>query len=97
MAERRRCPFIPVILACQLAENERRIQSPERLELVAGGKGMLLDTKILNGFRKRGEIHSFQAQEELVLDITNLQPAEAAARILKHVELMIRTSKVAEE
>jgi len=65
--------------------------------LVAGGKGKLLDIKILNGFRKRGEIYSFQIQKELEMDFTKLQPAEAAAKILAYVESVIRSSKVAQE
>lgn len=58
---------------------------------------MLLDTKILNGFRKRKEIYKFQIQEELVLDVTKLQSAEAATNILEHIEFVLRSSKVAEE
>lgn len=62
--------------------------SPERTELVAGGKGMLLDTTILNGFRKKGEIYSFKCAEELELDVTALTAVEAAKRILRHVQAL---------
>jgi len=65
--------------------------------LVAAGKGLLLDTKVLNGFRKRGEIYRFQVQAELDLDVTELQPGVAAAKILEHVKSVVPLSDVAEE
>lgn len=58
---------------------------------------MLLDIKVLNGFRERKEIYSSQIQEDLVLDSSMLQPAGAATKILEHVDFVIRSSKVAEE
>ncbi len=85
-AKNRNCPFISIILSCQPSENERRMRSPERLELVAKGKGMLLDTTVLDGFKKRGEIHRFGTQEELELDITDMLPAQAAGKVLEYVQ-----------
>lgn len=64
--------------------------SPERTELVAGGKGMLLDTNVLKGFRKKGEIYRFKCAEELELDVTVLTALEAAERILAHVQAVGR-------
>ena len=96
-AKRRGCKFIPIILECQLAENEKRIRSPDRLALVAGGKGMLLDTAVLRGFRKKEHIFRFENSNELGLDVTELSPSQAAQEILEHVEKVIKISKAAEE
>ena len=88
-AQWRGCTFVPVVLDCQGVENERRMLSPERLNLVAGGKGMLIDSDILHKFRKRAEIYAFDCPESLRLDVTKLSSKEAARRILMHVELLI--------
>ncbi|KAL9100104.1 MAG: hypothetical protein Q9163_004479 [Psora crenata] len=93
-AERRGCTFVPVVLSCETSENERRMRSPDRVQLVTGvgggrGKGMLLDTEILKSYRKRGEIYRFEgsaAAAQLELDVTHLSPAQAAAKIIEHVE-----------
>ena len=96
-AKRRGCPFISIILECQLSENEKRMRSSERLELVAGGKGMLLDTAVLRGFRKKGQIFRFQDSSELEIDITKTSPAQAAQKILAHIEEIIKVSESAED
>lgn len=87
-AKKRGCAFVPVVLTCAEAENERRMRWPERLELVEGGMGMLVDTDVLKGFRARGEIYRFQGPEQLVLDVSEISPAQAAERILQHVGLV---------
>ena len=96
-AKRRGCLFIPIVLDCEHAENEKRMRSSERLELVAAGKGMLLDTAVLRGFRKKGQIFRFQDMQDLVLDVTNILPEEAAKKILEHVEELSRVFEKAEE
>lgn len=73
------------------------MQTPERHDLVAGGKGMLLDTKVLHGFRNRGEVYRFQSQEELELDVTEIMPAEAARKIMEHVQMLLQESKTTAE
>lgn len=88
-AKKRGCAFVPVVLTCAEAENERRMRWPERLELVEGGMGMLVDTDVLKGFRARGEIYRFQGPEQLVLDVSEISPAQAAERILQHVGLVM--------
>ena len=62
------------------------MRSPERLDLVAKGKGMLLDATVLHGFRKRGQIFKFEIAQELELDITEILPTEAAQVIVKHIQ-----------
>lgn len=51
--------------------------------------GMLVDTDVLKGFRARGEIYRFQGPEQLVLDVSEISPAQAAERILQHVGLVM--------
>lgn len=76
---------MPVILTCRVDENERRIQSSERVEKVAAGKGMLLDTTLLRKMRDRGEIYEFQCPGQLKVDISDLRPEEVAEKIARHV------------
>ena len=93
VAKRRGCSFFPIILECDLAENDKRMQSIERIDLVAGGKGMLLDTDILHVFRKRGRIFRFETLQKLELDVTYLLPAQAAMKILDHVTSLLESQK----
>jgi len=53
----------------------------ERLELVAGGKSMPLDTYLLHEIRSPGEILRFECPELLELDVPDLAPGESANRI----------------
>ncbi|KAF6236199.1 hypothetical protein HO173_005828 [Letharia columbiana] len=84
-AKKRGCAFIPVILTCQVAENERRLRSLERLGAVEGGNGMLVDTDVLKLFRERGDVYRFQCSEQLVLNVTEITPVQAAEKIMQHV------------
>ena len=88
-AELRGCAFIPINLTCQAAENERRLRTPERLDSVAGGKGMLTDCEILRNYRARSEIHQFQCSEALNLDITVISPSQAASQVIQHIEKVL--------
>jgi hypothetical protein len=68
------------------------MRSQERQALVASGKGVLLDTDLLEAMRGRGEIYSFDYREGiegLELDVTALEPEEAARVILKHIEAVM--------
>lgn len=87
-ARRRGCAFIPVVLTCGEAENERRMRWPKRLGLVEAGMGMLVDTDVLKRFRRRRELYRFQGSEQLVLDVTDITPAQAAEKIMQHVNLV---------
>jgi hypothetical protein len=84
-AKDRGCTFIPVLLICDADANAQRMRSQERLELVAGGKGMLLDTDLLYEIRSRGEILRFECPELLVLDVSGLAPEESANKIVQHM------------
>ena len=88
-AKWRGCAFVPVNLTCQVAENERRIRSAERLDLVARGKGMLTDCEILRKYRATSEIYQFHCPEALSLDVTKLSPSQAANQILQHIEKVV--------
>lgn len=85
-ARQRICAFIPINLTCREEENVQRMQSVERVEMVSKGKGKLTDPTILRDMRGRGEIFRFECAEQLELDVSDLQPEEAAKRIAKHVE-----------
>ncbi|KAM0330010.1 hypothetical protein ACHAQA_004179 [Verticillium albo-atrum] len=82
-AAKRGVPFTPVVLHCEAGENERR--------LVGKGRGgdvntKLVDPAILRDIRREEKMHQFGGEREFNLDITNLEPAEAAKRIREHVE-----------
>lgn len=84
-ARERGCAFIPVVLSCDAAVNATRMRSDERVELVAGGKGLLLDTDVLALMRELGEIARYESPELLELDVTDVQPEEAATMIVSHM------------
>lgn len=67
-------PFISVILACEEEENLRRVTSSTRVS-------KLRDIEALKTIRNN-TLFAFQCEHEMnVLDVTNLLPAEAAAKI----------------
>ncbi|KAI4115075.1 MAG: hypothetical protein LQ338_007911, partial [Usnochroma carphineum] len=88
----RGCAFIPVILVCDAEENARRMMSEDKVEKVAHGKGMLLDTKALEEMRGRGEIYEFGCPEEVVVDVSRLTADEAAKLMAEHVKKIIADS-----
>lgn len=90
-AKRRDCIFVPIILSCDTAENEKRMSSTERLRLAADGKGILLDTTLLMDIRGCEHIYSFKCAEELLLDVTSLKSKEAAGKILEHLKSVTRS------
>lgn len=84
-ARLRGCAFIPVVMSCQAAENERRIRSPERISSVLAGKGMLIDTAVLLELRKSGDLFGFGVPEQLQIDVTALEACKVADSIVKHL------------
>lgn len=50
--------------------------------------GMLVDTDMLKRFRRRRELYRFQGSEQLVLDVTDITPVQAAEKIMQHVNLV---------
>lgn len=85
-AKDRGCLFVPVVLICEADVNAQRMRSQERLELVASGKGMLVDTALLQEFRSNGEILRFSCPELLELDVSDLDADESAKRIVAHIK-----------
>jgi hypothetical protein len=68
------------------------MRSQERLQLVAGGKGMLLDTALLTEMRDGGEIMKYKSPHLLELDVTHLQPETVASIIVAHT-MSVRKSQ----
>ncbi|CAD6501636.1 BgTH12-01886 [Blumeria graminis f. sp. triticale] len=87
-ASDRGCAFIPVVLICDEEENLRRLRSQERLNLAKGGKGLLLDTDLLKGFRGQGKILKWPCKESLVIDVTHIGVEEVVHKILDHLQLI---------
>lgn len=84
-AKSRGCTFVPIVLTCEYKVNEERMTSQERKDLVAGGKGMTLDTTVLQRIHSHMTIYKPRCPELLELDVTDLRTKEAAARILEHL------------
>lgn len=64
--------MIPVVLSCDAEVNAQCMRSEKRVGLIAGGKGMLLDTRFLVAMREEGEILKWECAELLELDVTEL-------------------------
>lgn len=88
-AQARGCAFIPVVLTCAVEENVRRMRSAERVELVSMGKGLLLDTTLLETMRGDHGLFRFRRVEELELDVGGVEAGEAARMIAEHVERVV--------
>ncbi|KAE9365293.1 hypothetical protein N431DRAFT_446970 [Stipitochalara longipes BDJ] len=71
-----------------------RMLSQERLDAVAAGKGMLLDTKLLHGIRSKGESLRFEGTELLELEVSDLAPEELARRIVEHIAAVEEAGKI---
>jgi broad-specificity NMP kinase len=87
-AIKRGVPLVPVILHCELEENAKRVVHEGR---GAGLNTKLTDLDILRAIRQQEDIHKFGGQEELEVDTTDISPAEAAEKILKHIREVIDT------
>lgn len=81
-------PFIAFILTCSEQENIKRLSDKSR-----ESKSKLRDVKILDDILKNHFVYSFHKAHfeppdvwEYSLDITNLQPDEAAADILSKIK-----------
>ncbi|KAF6804264.1 hypothetical protein CSOJ01_10295 [Colletotrichum sojae] len=81
-AAKRGVPFIPIILHCDLEENLQRIVHEERC---SGQHIKLRDADVLRSIRTEEEIYHFGVEQELDLDITTIESAEAAETILVHI------------
>lgn len=74
--------FYTVILHCEAKENERRLVLPGR-----GGEenGKLTEVERLRQYRERTTIYKFGDADEIEIDVTEVEPEEAARRILEFV------------
>lgn len=88
-AHTRNCAFFPVVLTCAVEENLRRMRSPERMELVRMGKGLLLDATVLEDMRGNQGLFRFGGTEEFVLDVGRLGAREAAGVVSGWVERVL--------
>lgn len=75
-------PFLPVYLTCEMEENLRRVISAER---VSSGTGKLLCREMVENIRSRCQLYEFKCSEGIKLDISHLQPIEAAEILLKNI------------
>jgi broad-specificity NMP kinase len=72
-----------VILECEKEENERRLVLPGR---GSGENGKLTDVEVLREYRSRGGVLKFGDADEIVVDVTRLEPEEAARKVAEFVE-----------
>ncbi|KAF8418618.1 hypothetical protein EV426DRAFT_618900 [Tirmania nivea] len=88
-ARSRKCVFVPIILECNPEENARRIRGANR---DSEGHGKLTDTTILLEMKARSALYRFENDaNQLELDVSNLEPLQAAEVILRHI---IRVTEV---
>ena len=83
-------PFLPIYLVCELDENARRIKSPERAN---SGTAKLVNPDTLRSMRMRSELFVFTDCSGFSLDVTRLQPNEAARIIADHIKDQGRLGK----
>jgi gluconate kinase len=89
LAVSRQVPLVPVVLEASPDENARRVKSAERV-----GK-KLSDPAILRSYFEMDAIQYPAVSELLVLDVTDLMPAEAAEQIEKRVKAIERSLRPA--
>ncbi|EWC45850.1 hypothetical protein DRE_04857 [Drechslerella stenobrocha 248] len=80
-AQRRSSPFISIILTCSLEENLKRLSHPARKTTP---RRKLTNREVLKAIRDEEVIHRFGdwiGVRELVVDVTKLEPEEAAVVI----------------
>ena len=80
LAIARRVPLVPVVLEADQHENERRLQSDDRV----GRK--LTDPSLLRSFLRVDSIQRPAVPELLVVDTTAMSAGEAAERIFRHLD-----------
>ena len=71
-----------VICECEEEENVWRLRLPGR---GGGENGKLRDGEVLRGYRRRGGVLRFGDGDEIGLDVTDVEPEEAAGRIVAFV------------
>ena len=79
LAAARQVPLVPVVLEAELADNQRRVASPDRV----GRK--TVDPERIAAYLRSDTIQKPDLPGLLVLFVTNLSAAEAATPIEVHV------------
>ncbi|KAJ6257171.1 hypothetical protein Dda_8057 [Drechslerella dactyloides] len=85
-AQRRSSPFVSIILTCSLEENLKRLSHPSRKTTP---RRKLTNREVLKAIRDEEVIHRFGdwiGVRELVVDVTRLEPEEAAVVIKSFLE-----------
>ncbi len=81
VANTRKAIFVPVILRCELEEYLRRVSNQNRSE-------RMKDTNVVQAkiHHQANQLFSSRHLNELILDITDLEPMQAAVLIMQHIE-----------
>lgn len=83
-----RPPLVVVHIACDLEENIKRIQSPERK-----GKGKLQDAEVAQRNHASAEpLIGHDLPNTLLLNVTKLNPEEAAEKIANHCSSVLHST-----
>ncbi|KAK6358854.1 hypothetical protein TWF696_000034 [Orbilia brochopaga] len=88
-AQRRSSPFVSIILTCSLEENLRRLSHPSRK---TEPRRKLTNREVLKAIRDEEVIHRFGdwiGVRELIVDVTKLEPEEAAVVIKNFLERIV--------
>jgi predicted kinase len=89
LAARMGSAFVPVLLSCDAAENERRLQMPDRIS-----KGKLANVDDLRQLIARYQIaHDSGHPNALEIDTTHLTADETAARIAAHLRGLVAAGR----
>ncbi|KAK3720103.1 hypothetical protein LTR37_003926 [Vermiconidia calcicola] len=72
-----------VVLHCEMEENMRRLAMAGRGGIL---NGKLTDVEVLKQYRSRGSILRFGDDDEVEMDVTDIEPEEAARRVYEFVE-----------
>lgn len=81
IARARDAVFVPVILKCDAAENDKRLTTEARQNSFK-----LSDVHILHKLHNRFKIYEPDHPNRLVLDVTQLSPEQARDAIMKHCQ-----------
>lgn len=77
-------PLVSVIMTCETKVNMERVVSRD------DSCTKLRNVEVLRSIREQEEMFRFGGERELELDVSNLGPEEAAQRILRHVQKVMK-------
>lgn len=84
--------FLPAYLECGLEENLKRVCSLERTaRSTSVERGKIIDPAVARSLREGRQLFRFEREEEegLTLDVTDLEPAQAAVQLLAWVNVQV--------